>query len=86
MSEAFQCDICGSFYAKLVDPYGRKYTIRKKEESSAVYLDICASCYKRIEGALDHEITLIKTGVGTRTLERAKCGIDVGQLPDVKHY
>lgn len=72
MSKAFQCDICGKFYA--ARPFGVKYIISEvsKSNDEAEYLDICPYCQKRIATAIDQERVSIQQSINTNALERQK--------------
>ena len=72
MSKAFQCDICGNFYA--ARSFGGKYIIRelRKSNDEAEYLDICPYCQKRIAAAIDQERVSIQQSINNNALEHQK--------------
>ena len=72
MSKAFQCDICGNFYA--ARSFGGKYIISElhKSNDEAEYLDICPYCQKRIADAIDRERISIQQSINDNGLERQK--------------
>lgn len=78
MSKAFQCDICGRFYAAHPAPFGAKYIIRELSESNdkAEYLDICSSCQSKINDAIDQARTSIQTTIKDHELQRKQFGIE----------